>query len=362
MKYVFSFVLLIHACIHLMGFAKAFYLTDIRQQVLGISKPVGSLWLIGFLLFIVSLVLYITNKKWFYIGFLAIVLSQILIIIAWQDAKFGTVVNIVILLVGLSAFGNDQFQNMVNSEIVKLLDIDEIQDSKIITENDLEALPYIVRKWLSTSGVIGHEKTETVYLEQRGQMKTSPEGKWMSFKAKQHFNINDASFLWNTIVKAMPLVNMIGRDKLVDGEGEMLIKIAGLIPVVNEKENPKINSGAMIRFLSEMCWFPSAGLSDYISWHEMDDNRAKAILTYQDKSVSGIFSFTEDGDLLSFEADRYYGGSIDAKEEKWLIQIEDYKIFNGIKIPYKSTVTWKLDTGYFHWLTVEITDIKLNVK
>ena len=362
MKYIFSFVLVIHACIHLMGFAKAFYVTDVKQQVLGISKPIGLLWLIAFVLFTVSLVLYITNKKWFYIAFLAIILSQILIIMAWQDAKFGTVANIIILLVSLSALGNHQFQNMVNNEIVHLLGKNKIQDSKIITENDLETLPQIVGKWLKISGVLGREKTETVYLEQKGLMRKSPNGKWMSFEAKQYFNINTASFVWSVNVNAIPMINMVGRDKLIDGKGEMLIKLKGLIPVVNEKENLKINSGAMIRFLSEMCWFPSAAVSDYVSWQELDNNRAKATLTWNNESVSGVFSFTEEGNLLSFEADRYYGGGVDAKEENWFVQIEDYKTFHGIKIPNKSKVIWKFETGDFYWLNVEIIDIKFNIK
>ncbi|WP_138433203.1 DUF6544 family protein [Winogradskyella algicola] len=362
MRHAIAILLIVHGLIHLMGFVKAFYLTDIRQQVLGISKPIGSLWLITFILFTVSLVLYLTNKKWFYIAFLAIILSQILIIMAWQDAKFGTIANIIILLVSLSALGNNQFQNMVDKEVTALLKNEGINDSKIITENNLEALPHIVRKWLSTSGVLGREKTETAYLEQRGQMKTSSEGKWMSFEAKQYFNINNASFVWCTNVKAMPFINLAGRDKLIDGEGAMLIKLASLFPVVNEKENPKINSGAMIRFLSEMCWFPSAALSEHISWQEMDNNRAKATLTYKEQSVSGIFSFTEKGDLLSFEANRYYGGSTDSKEEKWLIHMEEYKLFNGLKIPNKSKVLWKFEKGDFHWLTVEITDLKYNLQ
>lgn len=362
MKYVFGFFMLVHASIHLMGFGKGFYVTDIKQQVLGISKPIGLLWLIACVLFMVSLVLYITSKKWFYIAFLATILSQFLIITAWQDAKFGTIANVIILLVSLSALGNDMFQHMVNKEIVKLYSRDRKQNSQTITKNDIETLPHIVGKWLNTSGVLGREKSENVYLEQKGLMRTTPNGKWMSFDAKQCFNINNVSFIWSVTVNAMPMINLVGRDKLVDGEGEMLIKLAGLIPVVNEKKNLKINSGAMIRFLSEMCWFPSAALSDYISWKELDGNRAKATLTWKAKSVSGVFSFTEEGSLLSFEANRYYGGGIDAKEEKWFVQIEDYETFSGIKIPNKSKVIWKFETGDFYWLKLEITDIKFNFK
>ena len=51
MKLVSSLIPIIHDIIHVMGFVKAFSLTNISQHALGIPKPVGSLWLITFILF-----------------------------------------------------------------------------------------------------------------------------------------------------------------------------------------------------------------------------------------------------------------------------------------------------------------------
>lgn len=45
---------------------------------------------------------------------------------------------------------------------------------------------------------------------------------------------------------------------LQDGQGEMLIKLLSLVNVVNEKHNDQINTGTLIRFLGEICWFPSS--------------------------------------------------------------------------------------------------------
>jgi hypothetical protein len=35
-----------------------------------------------------------------------------------------------------------------------------------------------------------------------------------------------------------------------------------------------------------------------------------------------------------------------------------FKEFEGIRVPYKFNVTWKLDTGDFNWLKLEIADIR----
>ena len=104
MKFVFAFVVLIHGIIHLMGFVKAFFSTEINKQMLGISKPIGALWLIVFILFIVVSATFLNNKKWFYVAFAAVLISQFLIITAWQDAKFGTIINILILIVAILTY------------------------------------------------------------------------------------------------------------------------------------------------------------------------------------------------------------------------------------------------------------------
>ena len=215
---------------------------------------------------------------------------------------------------------------------------------------------------MMVSSVIGKEKVVSVYLKQIGKMRTNLDSKWMNFTAIQHFNIENPAFVWTTKVDALPIINMIGRCKLYKGKGKMLIKLAGLISIVNEGENDKINQGAMIRFLAKICWFPSANIYNYISWEMIDSTLAKATLTINDKTVSGGFSFTIEGDLVAFEAIRYYGGKTNSKLKKWAIKMNCYKEFNGIKIPNKSNVIWRLKEGDFNWLDLEIIDLRYNLK
>ena len=182
----------------------------------------------------------------------------------------------------------------------------------------------------------------------------------MRFEAVQSFSLKPPAFNWAVRVDAFPLVQLSGRDKLTYGVGEMKIKLLSLINVVNEKENEKVNSGSMLRFLGEICWFPTAALNDYISWEEIDNLTAKATFTQQNKVVSGIFKFSTEGELLSFEADRFYGGDEKATKHPWLREVLEYKVFDGIKVPSKCKVTWKLPEGDFNWLNLEITTLEYN--
>jgi len=98
LKYIIAFIILIHGLIHFMGFAKAFGYGNITQ--LGeVSKPMGSLWLITAFLFItVAILLLFKKDAWIIMGMIAAILSQILIVSAWKDARFGTVANIMLVV------------------------------------------------------------------------------------------------------------------------------------------------------------------------------------------------------------------------------------------------------------------------
>jgi hypothetical protein len=104
-NYIFIFIMFIHGIIHFLGFAKAFGYGNINQLSQEISKPIGLVWLLAALLFVIATVLSITQKDfWTYLAFVAAALSQVLIFNSWQDAKFGTIPNILILAVVIIGF------------------------------------------------------------------------------------------------------------------------------------------------------------------------------------------------------------------------------------------------------------------
>jgi len=98
LKYIIAFIILIHGLIHFMGFAKAFGYGNITR--LGeVSKPMGSLWLlVAFLFITVTILLLFKKDAWIITGMIAAILSQLLIISAWKDARFGTVANIMLVV------------------------------------------------------------------------------------------------------------------------------------------------------------------------------------------------------------------------------------------------------------------------
>ena len=100
----FAILLVVHGLIHLLGTAKAFGWADLPQLTQPISVTFGALWLLAALLFLTTAVsLFVWPRVWWAVGVCAVVVSMLVIVPSWTDAKFGALANAVVL-VGV-AFG-----------------------------------------------------------------------------------------------------------------------------------------------------------------------------------------------------------------------------------------------------------------
>jgi hypothetical protein len=354
-------LLFIHGALHLLGFFKAFQLAKIEQLTGSISKTTGIFWGLTALLFLATLITFLLKKDvWPIFALTAIVCSQLLIIFHWQDAKFGTIANILLLLFLLPIYGKQQFQKQLVTEKTAFIHALNTIEQETLKPEDINHLPPVVQQWLNQTGVMGKPKAFSARVKQTGQLKTKQESTWMPFEAEQYVDLNRPAFIWSTEVKAFAGMTLVGRDRLENGNGEMLIKLASLIPVVDQKNNLQMNTGALVRYLGEVCWFPSAAMNEFISWESLDEHSAKATMTWNNQTVSGVFRFSAQGEISSFEAERYFGGEQDAQLFLWKIETVSHKEFEGVKIPEKSRVIWKLPEGDFEWLHLTITDVNYN--
>lgn len=278
-----------------------------------------------------------------------------------NDKSVSVLFLFVILLLTI-LFTSCTMEKKINREIDYLLSQTNTVENISLVQNDIENLPYPVQNWLKQSGILDKERVRYVWLTQRAKMKMKPEQEnWYDATAEQVFTVDNPGFIWTVKMKMSPIIKIKGRDKFVDGKGEMLIRMNSILNIVNEK-GPKIDEGTIQRFLGEIVWFPSAALSPYIKWEAIDSLSAKATMEYMGTKGSGIFYFNEKGDFIKYSALRYKGNEPDAKRYEWVINVSEHAIMNGVKIPVKMTATWKLDEGEWTWLELEIVNIQYNKK
>ncbi|MFN3757252.1 MAG: DUF6544 family protein, partial [Flavobacterium sp.] len=90
----------------------------------------------------------------------------------------------------------------------------------------------------------------------------------------------------------------------------------------------------------------------YVTWEAIDQYAAKATMTYEGVSCSGLFYFNDEGDFIKFVAQRYYEQS--QKYYDWVLEVQEYDIFDGVRVPSKMTATWRLPSGDWLWLHLKV--------
>ncbi len=108
MTTLFSATLVIHAILHLIGFSQEFnlgYVNRFKYRYAWLNKPIvkkamGTGWFLACVGLLSTSYFYFTAEEFLFetVGTISLILSQSLIIMYWAEAKFGTLINSVLLL------------------------------------------------------------------------------------------------------------------------------------------------------------------------------------------------------------------------------------------------------------------------
>jgi hypothetical protein len=252
------------------------------------------------------------------------------------------------------------FSLSLSKEIKKVFSQHKKQKPIIVTEEMLQKLPDPVKRYLVYTGVVGKPIVQTVRLKQVGRIRKDANQTWMNFDAKQYYSVNSPSFVWIAYMRIFGLPIIRVRDLYMEGRGSILVKALSLF-IIGNSEGRDMDQGAMMRYLNEMMWFPSAFFGKNISFEPIDANSAKVTLKDMGKSVTATIYFDEEGKLTNFIAPRYRDmGNNKFDLENWSTPIKEYGEFEGIKLPIKGAGVWNLKEGDLEYIDVTVTDLQYN--
>lgn len=245
-------------------------------------------------------------------------------------------------------------------EIQKIFTQPQEQKPVIVTEDMLQNLPDPVKRYLAYTGVVGKPMVQKVRLKQAGRIRKDTTKPWMNFRASEYFSVSPPGFIWIAYMKffGLPLIRV--RDYYMEGRGNILVKALSLFTVA-DSGGEKMDQGAMMRYLNEMMWFPSALLGENISFEPIDAGSAKVTLRVSGKSVTATMYFDDGGKLTNFMAPRYRDmGNNMFELENWSTPIREYGEFEGLKLPIKGAGVWNLREDDLEYIDVTVTDLEYN--
>lgn len=365
MKWLLIFIIGVHGAIHLMGFAKAFNLAELSQLTQPISKVSGSLWLLAAVLFFASIALLLLNRNyWWILAAVAIILSQIVIAQSWSDARYGTILNLLILIpVIISALTilPTSYINTYKREVQKGLS--RYHDMPLLTDNDIKRLPQPVQKYLHYVGAVGKPQVENVRAVLAGQMKRDIRSDWMSIHSEQYNFFDEATRLFY-IYSDIFGIPFDGLHAYIGDNATMRIKVANIFQVADAK-GEKMNKGETVTMFNDMCLLAPASLIDpHIEWEAIDPLAVKARFTNAGNTITAILYFNERGELINFISDDRYLSS-DGKtylNYRWSTPVKGYKKYNGRKIPSYGEAVWDMPEGQFVYIKMDIKEVEYNLR
>ena len=206
--------------------------------------------------------------------------------------------------IGAELAGHRAFARLVRRDVQALRARAAPGRAGVVTEEMLADLPDPVRRYLRYTGVVGKPFPGTIRLRQKGRMRPGPGQPWLPLDAEEHYSVQPPGFVWAGTARLGPLPVARARDMYADGAGRMLVKVASLWPVV-DASGEQMDQAEMMRYLSEMIWFPAAFLADNISFEPVDDSSARVTLTDHGRTVTATMVFDQQGRLTGFVARRY---------------------------------------------------------
>src|SRR5688572_6088961 len=104
MRPLLTVMLVLHGLVHLLGVVAAFDLVDLGVPLEPIGPLAGLGWLLAGLLFVGAAAAVVrAPRTWWIPALAAIIVSQIVIAVSWNDARAGTVPNVAFLLAAIAA-------------------------------------------------------------------------------------------------------------------------------------------------------------------------------------------------------------------------------------------------------------------
>jgi hypothetical protein len=249
------------------------------------------------------------------------------------------------------------FDRRISAEATGLLAANRDTTPDIVAEDELAGLPEPVQRWLRWAGVVGRPRAATVRLLQEGEFRLGEERSWMPYTAEQHFTTDPHGVICRASFRMAPLLSIHGRDLYRDGIGDIDMRALSLIPVAH-KHGGMLDQGALLRYLGEIIWFPSAALRPYMTWEAVDASASRATMAYGNVIASATFFFDEQGRPVNLLAVR--NNDARGKPELWSIPMTDHGEFDGICVPVAGAGKWTYETGDFTYIHWRVTDIQYN--
>lgn len=227
------------------------------------------------------------------------------------------------------------------SAIEREFDVTLEKSSETFTLEELEGYPEAMRKFFINGGFIGRPKPVGLKAFFPATPFSLGLGKEMVTIDYTQLNRIDRIERYAQIRSTIKGVPFDGLGSFKDGKGSMKGYLMKFIRIFNQTGD-YMDRACLATFLAEAFFLPTIALSDAITYEEIDPLYIRATMKAYGLEVSGLFTFDEEGRMLSFHTTDRAASTFDGNVEQvpWTAECGDYTWLDGVWVPTRLRAIW----------------------
>ena len=230
--------------------------------------------------------------------------------------------------------------------------------SGIFSEADIERLPLPVQRYFRYCGYLGTPKMSYMKAALEDVDFVMSESRTIKIDYEQ-FNRVDRPERYALISSSIFGIPFEGLDSYGNGTGSMKGTLAKIIQLFDQR-GEAMDRSCLVTWLAECLMVPNAALQDFVKWEPVDDTHAMANVSWNGISASGVFTFSQAGELLAFRTADRAAVDMNGKETKaeWSAFFRAYHSVNGVLQPEVIQSVWHYPEGdcvYFNENEASVT-------
>lgn len=220
------------------------------------------------------------------------------------------------------------------------------------TLKQLAGLPAPVARYFEFALTPGQPLIAGARFEQHGAFRRTPADDWHSFTALHAVATLPPSFVWDATIHLGRFMAAHVRDSYEAGEGATKAKLGGLVTIVDVHGTPEMATAALLRWLAEAPWYPTALLPrPGLAWTPVDASSARVTVTDGATTAWLDMRFAPSGEIVGSSSRRHREVDGAMVLTPWLGEYGAYRRIKGMMIPTEAAVSWQLrrDEEFTYW-------------
>jgi len=198
-------------------------------------------------------------------------------------------------------------------------------------------------------------RIRSVRTAEKGEMRMSPEARWIPFTAEQFTDTTRSSFRWDARLDPGKIAFPVVTDAYEEGHGRLVVKLGGVLPVKN-LTGPDADKGELQRYLSSIAFCPPILLNHpSLDWTVIGPLTLR-VRDREDPTGATIdIDSDKDGRPLACRADRPAIVGKRTVLTPWSATCSEFHEWEGLRVPTRLEASWHRPEGPFLYFRAEIT-------